>query len=248
MLGDPDFATTLSEVDIAVEAGVDLVELGIPITDPFLDSPTMQASMRRALAHCTELPRYLEMLRTVRARHPALFLEVMIYRSTLEKIGLEPYAEALERAEVNATLVADAARQPQAFRDRLDEALLPRDVLPIRFIPEPYSPDLVADVRENARGFVVVQTVTGPDGEREKVLDANKGKLERLRAAGVELPLVLAYGIVTPDHVRRAIALGADGVLIGTAVLNTAYRSLDELRSLLVAYRAAAVRPPAGRS
>lgn len=239
MLGDPDFDGTLTQVQIAVEEGVDIVELGIPIADPFLDSPTMQVSMQRALAHCTELARYLEVLGDLRRRHPQLPIEVMIYRSTVESIGLERYAEALAQAQMDATLVADAARQPQAFRRALDEALLPYNVLPIRFVPDPYTPALIEDIRYNARGFVVAQTVAGPDGQRERLLDANADKLEDLRRSGIELPLVLAYGISTPADVRRALALGADGVLIGTAVLAAVHRSHDELRALLAAYRRA---------
>jgi tryptophan synthase alpha chain len=240
MLGDPDFDTTLKQVQIATEEGVDLVELGIPITDPFLDSPTMRESMQRALAYCDDLARYLEILGEVRRYHPALPIEVMIYRSTLERIGLNSYARALQQAQMDATLVADAARQPQWFRRQLDEALLPCDIVPIRFVPEPYSTDLLEDIRQNARGFVVAQTVPYPDGRREALLDANAQKLSNLRSSGIDLPLILAYGISTPDDVRKAIAIGADGILIGTAVLEAAYRSHDELRALLTAYRRAA--------
>lgn len=239
MLGDPDFESTLAQVQIAVEEGVDVVELGIPTAHPFLDSPTMQASMKRALAHCTDLARYLEVLGDVRCRHPQLPIEVMIYRSTVESIGLESYAEALGQAQMDATLVADAAHQPQPFRRQLDEALLPYDILPIRFVPDPYTPDLIEDIRHNARGFVVAQTVTGPHGRRERVLDANADKLDNLRRSGIKLPLVLAYGISTPKDVRKALALGADGVLIGTAVLAAAHRSHNELHALLADYRRA---------
>jgi len=240
MLGDPDFDTTLELVDIAVAQGVDILELGIPIDDPFLDSSTMQASMKRAIEHCSDPRRYLRALAEVRQAFPDLPIELMVYRETLETIGIQDYAEGLRKADLDATLVADAFSHPQTFRDRLDDALLPLGILPIRFVPEPYRRYHLEDVRENARGFVVVQTTTGPHGHRRTVYPENIEKLRAVRAVGVDLPLVLAYGIKTPAHIRRCIELGADGVLIGTAVLETAHRSRTELSELLAAYREAA--------
>lgn len=240
MLGDPDFDTTLELIEIAVAQGVDVVELGIPITDPFLDSSTMQASMRRAIEHCSDPRRYVHVLADVRQAFPDLPIEVMIYRETLEIIGIRDYADGLQEADLDATLVADAFSHPQAFRDRLDDALLPLGILPMRFVPEPYRQYHLEDVRENARGFVVVQTTTGPHGHRKTVHPENGEKLRVVRASGIDLPLVLAYGIRTPAHIRKCIELGSDGVLIGTAVLDAAHGSRTELSELLAAYREAA--------
>lgn len=244
MLGDPDFETSFERVGLAAEQGVDVVEVGIPTRNPFLDSPTMRESMSRALACSSDPLRYLNALREVRGRYPDLPLEVMIYSDTLHAIGLERYCEALGDAEMDATLVADIADQGPDYRRRLDEGLLSRDVLPIRFVPHPFRPEQVDDLRENGRGFIVVQTMTDAQGQRKAVLSENKQTLDTLRRAGIQVPLVLAYGIRTPQDVRRCMELGADGVLIGTVVLEAAHRLPKEGLAALLADLRQATAPP----
>ncbi len=223
MLGAPDFQSSLELCGIAAEQGVDIVELGIPTADPFLDSGTMRASMQRALAGCGNPQRYFEAIGEVRAKHPELPLEVMVYSDTVAAMGLKPFCRGLAEAGADAVLVADIARQSDAYRAALDKALRPHAIYPLRFVPDPLRPEQVDDLRRHAQGLVVVQTRADPQGQRPEVSEANKGTLDALRAAGIGLPLVLAYGIRSPQDIRRCIALGADGVLIGTVVLDAAH-------------------------
>ncbi len=241
MLGDPDFETSLELCGIAREQGVDIVELGIPTPDPFLDSSTMRASMERALANCSAPGRYLTAIGEVRASYPDLPLEVMVYSDTVSAMGLEPFAQGLVEAGADAVLVADIASQADDYRAALDRALLAHDIYPLRFVPDPFDAGQVDDLKRNARGLIVVQTKAGPQGQRPVVSEANRETLDALRAAGVGLPLVLAYGIRTPEDVRRCISLGADGVLIGTVVLDAAHsRAKAEFAALLAGLRWAA--------
>lgn len=242
MLGDPDFGATLELVRIAADQGVDVVELGIPIETPFLDSSVMRESMQRALAFCRDPQPYLQTIGQLRSTFPALPLEVMIYHDTLMGIGLRRFCQAMEDAGVDAVLVADGVDQSDEFRRALDEELFARGIYPIRFVPHPFRPQQIDDLRRNGRGFIVVQTRTDEQGRRDTVLDANGQTLAELRQAGVDQPLVLAYGIRTPADVRKCIALGADGVLIGTVVLDAAYRlPRAEFAALLASLREAAV-------
>jgi tryptophan synthase alpha chain len=241
MLGDPDFAATRELVGIAVNEGLDIVELGIPIAQPYLDSAGMQASMQRALAGCAELPRYLDAIAQIRSDFPALPLEVMVYHATVLELGLAQFCAGLADAGADAVLVADVAGQSAQFRAALDAELAPRDIYAIRFVPHPFNPGQIPDLREHAQGFVVVQTQADAAGRRPRVLEGNRETLAELRRAGVRRPLVLAYGIRTPGDVEQCLALGADGVLIGTVVLDAAHDlARGEFGRLLAGLRAAA--------
>jgi tryptophan synthase alpha chain len=224
MIGDPDLDTTFELLEIALDAGVDVFEIGIPISVPFLDSDVMRDSMLRALAFSPEYDFYLEALCKIRDRFPEVIVEVMIYYETVMDIGLDKFCAALEESQMDCVLVADGVFQGSKFLSVLDEKLLPRNIYPIRFVPNPYDNQQFGDLKRNAHGFVIVQTKTDAQGLRQTVLDKNKQSLEEIRLAGIDLPLIFAYGIKTPEDVRKCISLGADGVLIGTVLLDVAHR------------------------
>ncbi len=245
-IGDPDLKATFELIGLAERAGIDVIEVGIPMSAPFLDSQVMRESMLRSLAFSRDYALYLDALHQIREKFPAMAFEVMIYHETVMEIGLDRFCQALVSAQMDSVLVSDGVFKGEAFLRTLDAKLLPHDIFPIRFVPHPFNPDQLADLKQNGRGFIVVQTKTAVDGKRDTVLDENRQTLNEIRAAGVRTPLVFAYGIKTPAEARKCIALGADGVLIGTAFLEAAHRlSRSELAALLRDLRAA-VAPLAG--
>jgi len=241
MIGDPDTNTTTELVQTALESGVDIVELGIPYANPFLDSPVMQESMERALAFSDDLDIYLDYLTKARTAFPHTAFEVMIYYDTVMQIGLDKFCASLGKAEMDAVLVADYVLQDEIFLKQLDQKLADHNVLHIRFVPHPFKPEQIRDLNQNGRGFIIAQTITNDQGRRNEVLGKNKEKLEYLRRAGVQTPLVSAYGIKTPEDVKKCITLGADGVLLGTVVLEAAYKlPREKFKNLLLNLRNAA--------
>ena len=240
MIGDPDLATTFELMEIALEAGVDIFEVGIPMSDPALDSSVMRDSMRRALAFSSNYDFYLETLSELREKFPEAICEVMIYHETVEKIGLDKFSTSLAEAGMDCFLVADGVFKGADYLKKLDGIFLSKDIYPIRFVPHPFSSQQFEDLKTNARGFIIIQTKTDAQGRRDSVLDENKRSLEEIRGAGVQLPLIFAYGIKTPTDVRKCISLGANGVLIGTVLLDAAHRlPRSEYKELLVNLRAA---------
>jgi tryptophan synthase alpha subunit len=241
MIADPHPSVTDELVEIAFASGVDIVELGIPYANPFLDSPVMQASMQRALAHSQDLDFYLDYLAHIRQLFPAQAFEVMIYADTVKQIGMQRLADSLGKSGMDAVLVADYVREPRAFLQQWDACLLQSGVIPIRFVPHPFNPDQMDDLLANSRGFLISQTVANPDGNRIDVLPENREKMDVLRKSGITTPIVAAYGLKTPEHVRQVVAMGADGVLIGTSVLEKAFTSSRaDFQSYLLSLREAA--------
>lgn len=240
MIGDPDVETTFELMDIAVEVGVDVIEIGIPISRPFLDSDVMHDSMQRAIEYSSDYDTYLDTLKKLRENFPDVAFEVMIYHETVMDIGLDRFCDALIEAQMDSVLVADGVFIGSDFLEQLDKKLLPENIFPIRFVPEIYQHSQFEDLKQNANGFIVVQTKTDENGRRDKVLDDNKQTLDQIRNYGIDLPLISAYGIKNPEDIRKCISLGADGVLIGTILLDTAYkRSRNEYKYLLNQFREA---------
>ncbi len=240
MIGDPDTQSTDRLVQIAVESGVDVVELGIPYDNPFLDSPVMKASMQRALEWSTDLDDYLDYLVEVREKFPDTPFEVMIYYDTVMQIGLQRFAEALAKAQMDAVLVADYVLQDTNFLRDLDKSLADSGVIPIRFVPHPFDKEQVYDLKENTRGFFIAQTPTDDNGQRKGVLDSYKDKIDFLRQSGIQTPIVSAYGIKTPENIKKCLSFGADGVLLGTLALEKGYELPPEkFRELLTMLRKA---------
>jgi len=241
MIADPDIRTTFELVELALEEGVDVFEIGIPISEPVLDSDVMHDSMNRALDFTADYNVYLKTLKELRQSFPQAVFEVMIYHKTVMEIGFEKFCAALIDAQMDCVLVADAVFIGEEFLQSLDHQLLPHEIYPIRFVPSPFNPNQIEDLKQNAHGFIVVQTIKDAEGRRDTVLKANQQTLSEIRKAGTQIPLVLAYGIRTPDDVHSCLALGADGVLIGTVLLDAAYRlPRAEYRALLRDLRIAA--------
>jgi len=242
MIGDESPEDTTNNVQIALECGVDIIELGIPYAHPYLDSGIMKASMNRALKWSTDLHAYLDYLKQIRSLYPQVPFEVMIYHDTVMQIGLENFAHSLNEAQMDAVLVADYVKKGREFLSDLDRSLATTEVLPIRFVPHKFDPQQVEDIARNGRGFVISQTVTDESGERKSVLDENKEKADFLRSHGVNTPLVFAYGIKTPADVQKCVELGADGTLLGTIILDAAHRmEKEDFRSFLRSLRQAAI-------
>jgi len=241
MIGDPNPEATSQQVQIAVECGVDIVELGIPYINPYLDSIVMKNSMNRSLNWSDNPEDYLDYLKAIRENFPQTPFEVMVYYDTVMHIGLKHFAERLMEAQMDAVLVADYVDRDATFLNELDKSLDGSGVLPIRFVPHPFNPLQVQDLKDNGRGFIIAQTMTDDSGKRKHVLEKNKKKIDFLRESGIETPIVSAYGIKTPDDIRKCMALGADGVLLGTVILDAAHRlPSQDFRELLSSLRSAA--------
>lgn len=243
MLGDPTFEKTFQLVDAAVEAGADVIELGIPSSDPFLDSPSMQSSMQRAGQHFKDsYAPYLAAIREIRQRHPDQPIEIMFYQDVIEGMGgMENFARQIADAGADAALMAEISNKPPEFRRQLGQVLSAEGIIPIRFVPDPFQPHQAAGFVEGARGFVVVQTCTDAVGRRDTVWAENRKTLDAVRALDVQVPLMVAYGIKTDEHVRACIQAGADGVLIGSVLLDAAIQlSIEEYTAMLRGFRQAA--------
>lgn len=211
--GDPSLERT---VEIALElerGGVDVLELGVPFSDPLADGPVIQRASERALRGATTLTGVLDCARRIRERS-ALPIVLFSYLNPLLRHGLERLARDARAAGVDGVLVTDLP--PEEADEWL--AIARAAELDTIFLASPTSPDeRLRRIAEASRGFVYAISRTGVTGEREALSSDAKPLLGRLRALTRE-PVALGFGISTAEQVRAAAAL-ADGVVVGSAIV-----------------------------
>jgi tryptophan synthase alpha chain len=211
--GDPSLDRTVSAALELEAAGVDVLELGVPFSDPLADGPVIQRSSERALARGVTLARVLEVVREIR-KQSQLPLVLFSYLNPLLQRGLETVAREAARAGVDGALVTDL---PPEEAEAWIAAARAEGIDTI-FLASPTSPDeRLRRVAEASRGFVYAISRTGVTGERQALSDDARPLVARLRAL-TPVPVALGFGISTPEQVREA-ALAADAVVVGSALV-----------------------------
>jgi tryptophan synthase alpha chain len=211
--GDPSVDHTV-EAAVALEAaGADVLELGVPFSDPLADGPVIQRSSERALARGVTLETVLQVVRRIRERS-ALPLLLFSYFNPLLQRGLERLATEAADAGVDGVLVTDLPPEEGEEWVRAARAA----ALDTVFLAAPTSPpERLKRVAEVSRGFVYAISRTGVTGERRAVSDEARPLVERLRAL-TQVPVALGFGLSSPEQVAEAAAV-ADAVVVGSALV-----------------------------
>jgi tryptophan synthase alpha chain len=211
--GDPSLERTASAALELEAAGVDVLELGVPFSDPLADGPVIQRSSERALGRGVTLARVLDVVREIR-RTSQLPLVLFSYLNPLLQRGLGAVAAEAARAGVDGALVTDL---PPEEAQAWIEAARAADLDTI-FLASPTSPDeRLRRVAAASRGFVYAISRTGVTGERQALSEDARPLVARLRALS-EVPVALGFGISTPEQVKQAAA-AADAVVVGSALV-----------------------------
>jgi tryptophan synthase alpha subunit len=211
--GDPSLERTVAVARELEEAGVDVLELGVPFSDPLADGPVIQRASERALRRGTTLASVLEAVRTLR-RSSDLPLLLFSYFNPIARYGLERLAKDAQDAGADGVLVTDLP--PEEADDWL-RAARPCGLDTV-FLASPTSPaERLRRVAEASRGFVYALSRTGVTGEQQSLSDDARPLVERLRALTDE-PVALGFGISTPEQAAAAASV-ADGVVVGSALV-----------------------------
>jgi tryptophan synthase alpha chain len=211
--GDPSLARTEEIARDLEAAGVDVLELGVPFSDPLADGPVIQRASERALAQGTTLARVLELVRALR-RTTELPLLLFSYANPLTRYGLARLASDARDAGVDGVLVTDL---PPEEADEWLTVARPAGLDTV-FLAAPTSPpERLRRVADASRGFVYALSRTGITGEQDALSDEARPLVERLRALTDE-PIALGFGISTPQQAAAAAA-AAEGVVVGSALV-----------------------------
>ena len=220
--GDPDPQTGLDLLRRLPAAGADLIEIGMPFTDPMADGPAIQASSLRALKAGMTLARTLEQVRSFRAEDDRTPVILMGYYNPVHRYGVDRFLAEAKAAGVDGLIIVDLPPEEDA------ELCLPAVAAGVNFIrlatPTTDAARLPAVLR-NVSGFVYYVAITGITGTRSAAEAEVAAAVEHLKAA-TDLPVAVGFGIRTPDN-ARAIARVADAAVVGSAIVSTIRDSLD---------------------
>src|SRR5262245_29690959 len=220
--GDPDGETSLALIKALPKAGADVIELGMPFTDPMADGPAIQASSQRALKAGQTLKKTLAMVRTFRKADDLTPIVLMGYYNPIYVFGVDRFLAEAKTVGVDGLIVVDLPPEED------EELCLPALKAGLNFIrlATPTTDDRrLPAVLANTSGFVYYVSITGITGTA--VPDASKvmGAVARIKRH-TKLPVAVGFGVRTAAH-ARAIAKGADGVVVGSALIDTLKASLD---------------------
>jgi tryptophan synthase alpha chain len=241
MGGFPDLDTSLAIGEACAAAGADLLELGIPFSDPLADGPVIHAAATRALAAGTGVEQVLGVAAALTDQIPVV---VMVYANTVLRSTPAHFIDRLAAAGVSGLIVPDLPFEEAA------ELALAAEHAGLALIPlvAPTTPEQrLREIGRRARGFMYVVSVTGTTGERSAEATAVGPLIARAKAS-TSVPVALGFGISTPDQAAGAAAAGADGVIIGSRLVRAAGESDDaasEVGRLVGEFAAALGRPVA---
>jgi tryptophan synthase alpha chain len=224
--GDPDHATSLEIVRALPEAGADVIELGMPFTDPMADGPAIQAAGLRALKHGETLTRTLDLVREFRKTDDATPLILMGYYNPIYVYGVERFLADAKAVGVDGLIVVDLPPEED------DELCLPALDAGLAFIrlATPTTDDArLPTVLRNTSGFVYYVSIAGITGAATPDFNVVSAAVARLKRH-TRLPVAVGFGVKTAEH-AAAIAAGADGVVVGSALVEAVRMSLDEGRA-----------------
>jgi tryptophan synthase alpha chain len=229
--GDPGYSTSLDILKGLPEAGADVIELGMPFTDPMADGPAIQLANIRALGNGQNLVKTLKMVREFRAGNSTTPLVLMGYFNPIHYYGVDKFIADAKEAGVDGLIVVDLP--PEHNEDLCD----PAQAAGLDFIrlTTPTTDDQrLPTVLNGSSGFVYYVSVAGVTGAGAATLDHVEGAVARLRRH-TDLPVSIGFGIRTPEH-AASIARLADGVVVGSALIDKiaeATSSADAVQSVL---------------
>lgn len=220
--GDPDLATTEALLQCLAESGADMIELGVPFSDPMADGPTIQAASQRALRNPFSLASILDLVRRFRAHSPVPIILFGYYNPFLQ-YGLDRLSRDASDSGVDGLLVVDLP--PEEALDLHRPAVA--HGLDVIFLLAPTSTDdrmrLVARL---ATGFIYYVSLTGVTGARESLTAGMADSIARIRRF-TSLPVGIGFGVSRPEHVRE-ISSYADAVIVGSAIIKKIEENLGQ--------------------
>ncbi len=218
--GDPDLATTRDVVLAAIDAGADVIELGVPFSDPVADGPVIQRASQRALQNGVTLAHVLKLAAEVRQHAQSTGLIIFSYLNPILRMGLEKFCKVARHAGVDGALLTDLPVEEAS--DYLRE--MRRNELATVFLAAPTSTDeRLKRIAAASSGFVYAVSRTGVTGARQQLPEDAQKLVHRLRKH-TKLPIAVGFGISTREQFA-AVGEFADGAVIGSAIVETIERN-----------------------
>ena len=219
--GDPDIAASIRIARTLIGAGADILELGVPFSDPVADGPTIQRADIRALDSGTTPDTVFAIVRELRQQSDVPIV-LLAYFNTVFRRGIEEFYCDARAAGVDGILIADMPVEESA---EVLRAAKKNRIEPIFLVAQTTSDERLHTITAHAGGFLYLISVLGVTGARSSVPPAAFDLVRRVKAV-TDLPVALGFGISTPDHARQVARSGADAVIVGSAIVDIIERTI----------------------
>ncbi len=228
VLGDPDYQTSLAVIKTAIDAGADILELGIPFSDPIADGPTIQKADIRALKAGMTCEKALALIREIKA-YADVPIGLLMYYNLIYHYGRDRFYSDAAAVGVNSVLVADVSI------DDADEITGPASAagLDTVFMVTPITRDeRMKLIASKTTGFIYTVSLLGVTGARTELSDTVEGLVGKLKAM-TDVPVCVGFGISGPEHAAAVARAGADGVIIGSKIVGLIESNLGDTEKTL---------------
>jgi tryptophan synthase alpha chain len=222
--GDPDYETSLAAAGAIIKGGADILELGLPFSDPIADGPVIQQAGQRSLAAGMNTDVFFRFAGELRARH-AIPLLCMTYYNLLFHRGLDTFTSECKKSGIDGLIIPDL---PVEESKPLLTACN-KNGIRLVFMAAPTTTDRrLKAIAQASKGFLYVVSVKGITGVRKDVSGDVRPLVKRIRKLDKTIPLAVGFGISKPEHVKAVLESGADGAIVGSALINIIEKNLED--------------------
>jgi tryptophan synthase alpha chain len=216
--GYPDVATSKQAIDALVEGGADIIEVGIPFSDPIADGPTIQAASNVALKNGMTPEKALNLVRAVRKKHPNLPILAMTYSNILVRPGMEKFMYNSKQCGLDGFILPDL---PVDEADTYTSVASKLNLATVFLVSPNTQETRLRKIVANTTGFLYVVSVYGITGARNSFQEYTLNTIRTARQiAGAKVPVAVGFGISSPAHAKIMIAAGAEAIIVGSAIIN----------------------------
>lgn len=228
VIGDPDFETSLDVVKSAIDAGADVLELGIAFSDPIADGPTIQKADIRAAKGGMTMAKALDFIRQVKS-HKDIPIGLLMYYNLIYQYGIEKFFADFHEAGVNSVLVADLSIDDA---DEVEGPAVSAGLDTVFMVTPVTAPERMERIAAKTTGFIYTVSVLGVTGSRDELSDTVADLVGKLKGL-TEVPVCVGFGISTPEHAASIAAAGADGVIIGSKIVGLIEANLGNKEKMI---------------
>lgn len=221
--GDPDYETAMAILKAMPDAGADLIEIGMPFSDPMADGPTVQAAANRALKAGANMKKTLQMVTEFRKQDQNTPIILMGYTNPVEHYGYERFCENAAKAGADGLILVD---MPFEEMDNIKPYAQKHGIDIIHLVAPTTSPQRLKKILKDATGFVYYVSIAGITGTKTATIQALQEAIPQVRAA-TDLPIAIGFGLSTPEHIASALTV-ADAAVVASALLKTLESTLDQ--------------------
>jgi tryptophan synthase alpha chain len=217
-VGYPNLDETRKLVEVYIRSGMDVVEFSMPTRNPYIDTQVIASSNVKALDLEPDLHHYFETLHIVRQDFPDEPFYMMAYADLIMQFGLKNFVEQLVELEIDGVELPDKDEMVPELASEMETLFDQNGIYRIYILHHPYNDTYFMGIKDKAAGFLLLQAIADEEGNRPIVDPENETLIAKVKKE-TDIPVILGYGIKNAERVKEAVALGADGVLVGTSMV-----------------------------